>query len=191
MIRSIVGLNGAGTSQYLRRRVGEEERHKVTVGYLPDIPTLPVEMSALELFTRVGAMRGVPNPAPRARELLDFLLIGSSSAAPIASYSVGNVHRVALALTLFLPAQVLLLDHPLELVDPLSRLRVWDEFERLADSGVQIEFSTHDLAAAMQCSEVAVMADGEIVAEGPPRVVLGRDPLGRLAALSGIGPRSS
>ena len=188
MIRGIVGINGAGKTTYLRRRVGELERKKVRVGYLPDTPTIPVEVTALELLWRVGVMNGVADAQQKATDLLDFLLIEDFDTQPVAHYSMGNYKKTALALTLLIPAQVMLLDEPLENLDAISRKRAWAMFEQMADRGTEFEISTQDFDIAMACDHITVWADLQVVADGTPRDVLGRDPLRRLLELSQVDP---
>ena len=74
--------------------------------------------------------------------------------------ALGVIHR----------PRVLFLDEPTVGLDPQSRARLWDEVRRLRDGeGMTVFLTTHYLDEADQlCDRVAIIDNGEIVAEGTP-----------------------
>lgn len=112
MIIGLLGTNGAGKTTYLRRISADS-----LAAYLPDFPNIPVELPAVELITRVGRMRGIPDAESRARALVRQLSIVGGMDRPVATYSAGNFKKTALALVLLDPGPELFLDEPLETVD--------------------------------------------------------------------------
>jgi ABC-2 type transport system ATP-binding protein len=64
---------------------------------------------------------------------------------------------------------VLFLDEPTVGLDPQSRARMWDEVRRLRENGMTVFLTTHYLDEAdALCDRIAIIDDGEIVAEGTP-----------------------
>jgi ABC-2 type transport system ATP-binding protein len=85
------------------------------------------------------------------------------------TFSGGIRRRVELALGIIHAPQVLFLDEPTAALDPPSRARLWDEVRRLRDEGMTVFLSTHYLEEAdMLCDRVAIIDQGQIVAEGTP-----------------------
>ncbi|GFJ80571.1 hypothetical protein Phou_047510 [Phytohabitans houttuyneae] len=61
------------------------------------------------------------------------------------------------------------LDEPTTGLDPQSRAHMWDEIRRLRSEGVTVFITTHYLEEAdALCDRLAIMDNGEIVAEGTP-----------------------
>lgn len=103
--------------------------------------------------------------------------------------SGGELRRVALAGVLALQPDVLILDEPTAGLDPRGRaalLERIDAYQR--ESGSTLIVVSHDLdALARLVSRVLILDDGEIVADGPFRSVLGD--VARLTA-AGLEPAS-
>jgi iron(III) transport system ATP-binding protein len=108
--------------------------------------------------------------ARRARTdaMLDTLRITELADRYPAQLSGGQQQRVALARTLALAPQVLLLDEPLSNLDAALRLAMRAELARLhREFGTTIVFVTHDQWEAMTlATDIAVMAKGEVQQTG-------------------------
>lgn len=108
--------------------------------------------------------------ARRARTdaMLDMLRITELADRYPAQLSGGQQQRVALARTLALAPQVLLLDEPLSNLDAALRLAMRAELARLhREFGTTIVFVTHDQWEAMTlATDIAVMAKGEVQQTG-------------------------
>ena len=103
---------------------------------------------------------------------------GSYEAADRATktYSGGMKRRLDLASALVHEPEVLFLDEPTTGLDPASRLAVWEEVRRINDAGTTIFLTTQYLEEADQlCDRLAIIDDGEIVAEGAPGGAQGAD----------------
>ena len=117
-------------------------------------------------------MRGWPRDRQRRRvqELLDLLQIGGLGDRYPSQLSGGQQQRVALARSLAVEPEVLLLDEPLSNLDAQLRLEMRAELKRLhAHLTNTIVYVTHDQAEAMTMATlVVVMRDGHIQQFGPP-----------------------
>ncbi len=64
---------------------------------------------------------------------------------------------------------MLFLDEPTTGLDPASRMTIWDEVRRISTGGATVFLTTQYLEEADQlCDRIAIIDDGEIVAEGTP-----------------------
>jgi osmoprotectant transport system ATP-binding protein len=88
--------------------------------------------------------------------------------------SGGQQQRVGLARALAARPEVLLLDEPFGAVDPLTRDRLQQSFQRIrADLGLTAVFVSHDVTEALLLADrVAVMREGRLVQVGTPRELL-------------------
>jgi ABC-2 type transport system ATP-binding protein len=83
--------------------------------------------------------------------------------------SGGQRQRLALAAATLHRPELLLLDEPTSAVDPQSRRDFWESLFRLVGAGTTILVSTHYMDEAERCHRLAILAEGRLVAEGPPR----------------------
>ena len=86
--------------------------------------------------------------------------------------SGGQRQRLALAAATLHEPELLLLDEPTSAVDPQSRRDFWESLFALVDRGVTILVSTHYMDEAERCHQLAILADGKLVAQGVPRQLM-------------------
>ena len=72
--------------------------------------------------------------------------------------------RLELACALVHEPSLLFLDEPTAGIDPLLRESVWDELHRLRDDGRTLLVTTQYVGEAEECDEVALIADGRLIA---------------------------
>ncbi|MFW9197899.1 ATP-binding cassette domain-containing protein [Corynebacterium striatum] len=181
MITGLIGVNGSGKTTYLK------QLHRNSGGgFLPDYPNIPLELSAVELLWRVGAMRNIADPKGRAEELCSALLIDGAFDRNISTYSAGNYKKTALATLLMERPEWLYLDEPLETVDVVSQEIIFDILKGLSEAGTHVVLSTQDIQLSLRLEEVKVFSQLKVVAEGAPVDVLGEYPFKRFLELSGI-----
>jgi len=99
--------------------------------------------------------------------------------------SGGQAQRVGLARALAAEPEVLLLDEPFGALDPATRDRLQQAFQRLRrELGLTVLFVSHDMAEALLLADrIAVMDAGRIVQLGTPRELLAAPADARVAAL--------
>ncbi|AZU03457.1 iron compound ABC transporter ATP-binding protein [Glycocaulis alkaliphilus] len=134
-----------------------------------------VDIAALGRFAHEG--RPYERLPDAARESVNAAIerCGASGFAhrPVDTLSGGEKARIHLARTLAGGAPLLLLDEPLNALDPRHQLDVMALLRAEAASGTAIILALHDLAMARRhAARVIVLDEGRIVADGPPATAL-------------------
>ncbi len=190
----LVGPNGAGKTTTLSMVTGllRPDAGRVVVagvdvwtdpaaatarmGVLPDGLRLFERLSGPELLSYLGRLRGMPADVVKARatELIAVLDLADAGNKLVADYSTGMRKKITLAAALLHSPAVLLLDEPLEAVDPVSARIIRNVLGRYTHGGGTVVFSSHVMALVEGlCSHVAVMARGRIIAAGELAAVRG------------------
>ena len=117
--------------------------------------------------------RGENDCARRVAEVLELVELGGKEARRPPEISGGERQRVALARSLVLAPDVLLLDEPLSALDPNLRKQVRAELKQIQRRvGITFLFVTHDQEEALAMSDrLAVMHAGELEQVGTPEEV--------------------
>jgi ABC-2 type transport system ATP-binding protein len=185
-----VGPNGAGKSTTIRclldlirptsgsievlgrapRRDGVEIRRHI--GYVPGELRLPERMTARQLVSSVGRLRGgldaglVDSIATRLQIDLD---------RPTRDLSSGNRRKVAVLLAFAPRPALLILDEPTSGLDPLMQHEFLALVAEARDAGATVFLSSHVLSEVQRAADrVAVLRAGRIVAEGTVDELRGR-----------------
>jgi ABC-type Fe3+/spermidine/putrescine transport system ATPase subunit len=117
--------------------------------------------------------RGVKESAPRAMKALELVRLAGKRDSLPAQLSGGEKQRVALARSLVLEPQLLLLDEPLAALDPGLRKQMRAELKAMQrETGVTFLLVTHDQEEALSLSDrLAVMNRGRMEQFGTPEEV--------------------
>lgn len=190
----LVGPNGAGKTTTLSMAVGllrpdsgraavfghdvwrEARAAKTLLGVLPDGLALMERLTGREMLTYLGLLRGLDGAtvARRADELLTLLELDSAEHTLVVEYSTGMRKKIALASALLHAPRLVVLDEPLEAVDPISAATVKAILRRFVQGGGTVIFSSHVMAVVEQlCDHVAVISSGRVLASGPIGDVVG------------------
>jgi ABC-2 type transport system ATP-binding protein len=190
-ITSLVGPNGSGKTTLMNLLTGlihpdrgtimvrglsprdPEQLMRIT-GYATQYDTAPRGTTGLDFVSTGLIMAG--NTKEEAAELAWKALerIGMTEAAQrkVASYSKGMRQRVRLAQAIAGDPDVLVLDEPLNGLDPLIRAETFALFQELAAQGRHVILSSHVLQEVDVISDrVVFITNGMIVAEGEVRGV--------------------
>ncbi|HOC80669.1 MAG TPA: ABC transporter ATP-binding protein, partial [Bacilli bacterium] len=92
---------------------------------------------------------------------------------PISSYSHGMKQKAALIAALVHEPKLILLDEPFVGLDPKAAFALKKTFKDITDSGTIILFSSHVLEVVEKlCNKIAIIKQGEIIADGKTHEVL-------------------
>ena len=89
-------------------------------------------------------------------------------ARKVAELPTGVRQRAALAAAVLHGPQLIFLDEPTSGVDPAGRRNFWALIRELSADGTTVIVTTHVMAEAERCNRVALMAEGRMLACGPP-----------------------
>ncbi len=116
-----------------------------------------------------------PHPR-RTDEVIELVGLGEKREARTKTLSGGQRRRLDLALGIVGDPDLVFLDEPTTGFDPSARRRSWELVSNLRSLGKTILLTTHYMDEAQHLADrVAVIAGGEIVAEGTPETLGGRD----------------
>jgi ABC-2 type transport system ATP-binding protein len=153
----------------------EPEEVRFRIGVALQDAALDPQQTGMELLRLQGRLYGLnkADVAARLDELSTLVDIGDALNRRIGTYSGGMKRRLDLAAALVHNPQVLFLDEPTTGLDPVSRLKVWEEVRRLNDNlGMTIFLTTQYLEEADELADrVGIIAAGKIVAEGTPEAL--------------------
>ena len=201
-IFGLLGPNGSGKSTTLKMLLGLVQPEEGTVmvlgldaktdsvaikrlvGYAPEAPRIYEFLTGIEFLDFIGDLYGMQTEEKRSRinEYLKALQMDGREGDMISSYSEGMKQKIALIAAFLHKPKLLILDEPLNALDPRSARIVKDFLQQVKLQGVTTIMSTHILEIAQALSDrIGIMYQGELLALG------NMDELRRMAQLPGSG----
>lgn len=195
----IVGPNGAGKSTTIAMATGlvrptngtayydgidiwgeESQTAKTKFGLLADgIPVFD-RLSGLEYLQYLGALRNISaaEVTQRSTSLLQAFDLDGAKDKYICDYSAGMTKKILLAGAMLHRPDILILDEPLEAVDPVSAQTISQILQRYVASGKTVVLSSHTMSVVEElCDHVAIIAAGTVRAHGAMEAVCGQKSL--------------
>ncbi len=189
----LVGPNGSGKSTLMHLVTGllRPSRGEITVrgvaperpqelfrlvGYCTQYDSFPNGCTGVSFLRHALALHGLDRESAgrRAMEALERVGLADAATRRVAGYSKGMRQRIKLAHAFCHDPQVLVLDEPLNGLDPLGRAEMIAMFRELARAGRHVLVSSHILHEVDAISDMVVMIHGgSVVAEGSIRAVRG------------------
>ena len=188
-VTGLLGHNGSGKTTTLAllagwsapsdgtvRVLGRDPRTDVDVhrglGVVPDGDRLWSFLTARQTVTTLVAQRGVAEPGAAADRALHRVGLTDAADRKVSDFSKGMRQRVRLAQALAHDPEVLLLDEPLNGLDPAQRRADVDLVRALGAEGRTVLVSSHVLAEVERMADrLLVLVDGRLLAEGPPEAI--------------------
>jgi ABC-2 type transport system ATP-binding protein len=186
-IFALLGPNGSGKSTTLKILMGLVQPNagaikvlgidvqkdpvavKQHVGYVPESPNIYEFLTGIEYLDFIADIYGVPTAEKQQRitEYLKALQLEGREGDMINSYSDGMKKKISLISAFLHKPKLLILDEPLNALDPRSARIVKDLLHELKTQGVTTILSTHvlEIAEAL-CDRIAIMYQGNILALG-------------------------
>jgi ABC-2 type transport system ATP-binding protein len=190
-ITSLVGPNGSGKSTLMNLMTGllrpsrgrisvlgnvsdEPESFFRRVGYCTQFDRFPRGLSGRQFVAGYLRVHGFPDrvAARLADEAIERVGMTEAARRRVAGYSKGMRQRIKLAQAIAHHPPVLVLDEPLNGLDPMARAEVIDLFRELAHEDRHVVISSHILHEVDLISDtVVILNQGYVVAEGDIRSV--------------------
>ncbi|MDA1274139.1 MAG: ABC transporter ATP-binding protein [Verrucomicrobia bacterium] len=186
-LTGLVGPNGAGKSTLIQIITGQLQtssgeltvfgerpwnnpRLLKRIGYCPERESLPKDLQPLDWLCGLGLISGI-SPArvrERAESMLEKVKLPREHwRKRMAQYSKGMRQRVKLAQALLHAPDLLVLDEPMNGLDPMGRQEIAQILKEFASGGTTILISSHILAELESlCGEIIILNWGRILASG-------------------------
>jgi ABC-2 type transport system ATP-binding protein len=188
---AFLGPNGAGKTTtvevlegYLRRSAGEvsvlgaEPEHagsdwRERVGVVLQESTVEPDLTVRECLSLYAGFYGSPR---RVGEIIQLVGLAEKADVLGGALSGGQRRRLDVALALIGDPELVFLDEPTTGFDPSARRSAWDMITGLKALGKTIFLTTHYMEEAEHLADrICVLAAGQIVGEGTPQTLGGRD----------------
>lgn len=186
-IFGLLGPNGSGKSTTLKMLMGlvqptsgsvnvlgiDVQKNPIEVkrlvGYVPESPNIYEFLTGIEYLDFIGDIYGMQADEKKQRitEYLKALQLEGREGDMINSYSDGMKKKISLISAFLHKPKLLILDEPLNALDPRSARIVKNFLAELKMQGVTTIMSTHVLEIAQAlCDEIAIMYQGNLLALG-------------------------
>jgi len=169
-IFAMLGPNGAGKSTTIRMILDIlkpdqgsievlggplNDRRRDRIGYLPEDRGLYRKVSAIEVMTYLGTLKGLSSGEARKRsmELLERLELAEHADKKVQELSKGMQQKVQFAVTVLHRPELIIIDEPFSGLDPVNTLVIKDLIVDMRNQGTAVVMSTH------QMHQVEEMAD--------------------------------
>jgi len=170
LIRTLLGLTraNAGTMSLLGIPVPAERRRALArVGAIVDEPRFHHHLTGRENLRLLAAARGGAADDRIAPSLARVGLVDRAE-DKVAAYSMGMRQRLGVAACLLADPELLILDEPMNGLDPAGMHEMRAMIASLADEGRTVVLSSHLLDEVERtCDAVAIVDHGRVIRQGP------------------------
>lgn len=200
----LIGPNGAGKTSLMRAALGliphsgqsslanltARDRAR-TVAWMPQAREIawPVTVERLVALGRLPHLSPTGAIPERDQALIDQVIdrmdLGALRLRAASRLSGGEQARALIARAVVQDTPILMADEPTAGLDPAHQISTMKVFRDLADEGRAVLVSLHDLGlAARHCTRLILLAEGGVIADGPPAQVLSANLMARSFGIS-------
>lgn len=179
-----LGQNGAGKTTTMKMIVGlaapdagtigiaglpaDETAVRARLGYMPEAPYFYERLTSAEFLRFCAELCGVRLEAGEVKEFLEEVGLADAADRPIAAYSKGMKQRLGFAQALVNDPDYVLLDEPLDGLDPIGRKEIKGIIRGLRARGKTVFFNSHILYDTEElCDEIGILHEGRLIYAGP------------------------
>ena len=187
-IYGFLGPNGAGKSTTMNIMTGyigategeviinghnileEPEKAKKSIGYLPEIPPLYLDMTVSEYLHFAAELKKIPKAKRDAQvsKVMELIKLDHMKDRLIRNLSKGYRQRTGLAAAILDFPDIIILDEPTVGLDPKQIIEIRELIRTLSKDHTVI-LSSHILAEVQEiCDDILIISKGKLIAEGSP-----------------------
>ncbi|GAA0351915.1 ABC transporter ATP-binding protein [Bacillus horti] len=182
-ILALIGPNGAGKSTTVELLVGLRlpnsgevtywhKNYQKHIGVQLQSPPFFPGLNSLENLRFFAALYKKNLTRHEGESILQVCGLSEVMHTDASRLSGGQQKRLAIAISMVHRPELLFLDEPTAALDPRSRLEIHSLIRKLAEQGVSIVLTSHDMDEVSKLSDrVAMINAGRIVAQGQPSEV--------------------
>ena len=182
-ITAVLGPNGAGKSTMIKCVLGlvrpdkgditldgksilGDPRVRSRIGYMPQTPHLPENLTGADLLALVRALRGPQVVTTEA--LVDAFALGPELAKPLRTLSGGTRQKVNAVLAFLFQPELLILDEPTAGLDPIASSTLKDVILAERGAGRTTIVTSHILSELQELADdVVFLLEGRVRYHGP------------------------
>jgi Cu-processing system ATP-binding protein len=174
-VTALVGPNGAGKTTLLKivlgltrpdsgvitfdgEPLGADERYRARIGYMPQTPRFPHNLTGSELYRMVRELRGVGSPTDE--RLLEPLRLDGAVDKPVRTLSGGMRQKLNAALAFAFSPDLLILDEPTAGLDPISSALLKDRIVAERGLGRTVIVTSHVMSDLDELADDIVFLEG-------------------------------
>lgn len=180
---ALLGMNGAGKSSVVRSLMGimpvrwgqvavlgspDTKKHLSRIGYCPEDATPPEFLLVSEYFGFLATIK-IPERGERDRAVTEVMTgFDLPCDLRIGELSKGMMRRVVLAQAFLGSPELLVLDEPLNGLDPIMIASLRERLTGFRKQGGALIYSSHLLSEVERCCEsVVILKEGRVTSSGP------------------------
>jgi len=148
---------------------------KAAVGLVPQDLAIYPDLTGRENLQFFGRLQGMSSRDVQTRtdEVLEVIGLSDRADDRAGEFSGGMKRRLNIGIGLLHHPKLLILDEPTVGVDPQSRNAILESVESLATEGLAVLYTTHYMEEAERlCDRIAIVDQGQVVAEGTRRELI-------------------
>ncbi|MCQ2467282.1 MAG: ABC transporter ATP-binding protein [Clostridia bacterium] len=178
-IYGLIGPNGAGKTTIMKMMAGltsvtkgsmeffgdkNLDKNRPRMSFMIENPILDINMTARENLEYVGYLKGIPSQE-KYDEILEFVGLGKVGKKRAGNFSLGMRQRLGIAMAIISEPEVLVLDEPVNGLDPEGIVDVRNLLTKLSqEKNVTILISSHLLSELSEfCTDYAIINHGQLV----------------------------
>jgi len=143
---------------------------RAALAVVPQENNLDGELSVVDNLRIYAALRRVPTPQARIRQVIEEFGLEDKDRVPVEKLSGGQKRRVMIARVMLAEPELILLDEPTLGLDPSIRREIWNIISQIRQRGTAVLLTTHYTDEAENlCNRVAIMSRGRIRYCGTPQ----------------------
>ena len=180
-IYGLIGPNGAGKTTIMKMMAGltepdsgamkflgseEVEKKRSRMSFIIEEPYMEMNMTARENMKYLMYLRGVADEK-RIDELLEYVGLSKTGRKTAGKFSLGMRQRLGLAMSLLSKPEIMVLDEPINGLDPEGILDIRKMLAELAaKENMTILISSHILKElSALCTDYAIVREGTLIEE--------------------------